>query len=99
MNMFHVFGLKSPGGWQAACIDAFSNELRPSQPRIDDAYWTNRPSSASNFDQSGLGALDEVTDLTCAEAAGAKHMATLDGVLSRNAQRLKIKPVVLRSTS
>ena len=36
--------------------------------------------------------------LACAEAAGAKHMATLDDVLRRNAQRLKIKPVVLRST-
>jgi len=36
--------------------------------------------------------------LACAEAAGAKYMATLDDVLSRNAQRLKIKPVVLRST-
>ncbi len=36
--------------------------------------------------------------LACAEAAGAKHMATLDDVLSRNAQRLKIKPVVLRRT-
>jgi predicted nucleic acid-binding protein len=35
--------------------------------------------------------------LACAEAAGAKHMATLDGVLARNAQRLKIKPVALRS--
>ncbi len=35
--------------------------------------------------------------LACAEAAGAKHIATLDDVLSRNAQRLKIKPVVLRS--
>jgi predicted nucleic acid-binding protein len=34
--------------------------------------------------------------LACAEAAGAKRMATLDEVLSRNAQRLKIKPVVLR---
>jgi uncharacterized protein len=34
--------------------------------------------------------------LACAEAAGAKHMATLDDVLSRNAQRLKIKPVALR---
>lgn len=34
--------------------------------------------------------------LACAEAAGATHMATLDDVLSRNAQRLKIKPVVLR---
>ena len=36
--------------------------------------------------------------LACAEAAGAKHMATLDDVLRRNAQRLKIKPVVLRGT-
>jgi uncharacterized protein len=34
--------------------------------------------------------------LACAETAGAKHMATLDDVLSRNARRLKIKPVVLR---
>jgi predicted nucleic acid-binding protein len=34
--------------------------------------------------------------LACAETAGAKHMATLDDVLSRNAQRLKIRPVVLR---
>jgi predicted nucleic acid-binding protein len=34
--------------------------------------------------------------LACAEAAGARHMATLDDVLSRNAQRMKIKPVVLR---
>jgi predicted nucleic acid-binding protein len=36
--------------------------------------------------------------LACAEAAGANQMATLDDVLSRNALRLKIKPVVLRST-
>ena len=36
--------------------------------------------------------------LACAEAAGADRMATLDDVLSRNAQRLKIKPVTLRST-
>ena len=39
---------------------------------------------------------DDALHLACAEAAGAKHMATLDEVLSRNAQRLKIKPVVLR---
>ncbi len=32
--------------------------------------------------------------LTCAEQAGASRMATLDIVLGRNAQRLKIKPVV-----
>ena len=35
--------------------------------------------------------------LACAEAAGAKRMATLDDVQARNAQRLKIKPVALRS--
>ncbi len=36
--------------------------------------------------------------LACAEAAGAKYMATLDDVLARNARRLKIKLVALRST-
>jgi predicted nucleic acid-binding protein len=36
--------------------------------------------------------------LACAEAAGTKYMATLDDVLGRNARRLKIKPVALRST-
>lgn len=44
---------------------------------------------------SGLRTGDAL-HLACAETAGAKHMATLDDVLSRNAQRLKIKPVVLR---
>lgn len=37
--------------------------------------------------------------LACAEAAGAKRIATLDEVLSRNAQRLKIKPVTLRGAT
>lgn len=37
--------------------------------------------------------------LACAEAAGAKHFATLDEVLARNALRLKIKPVVPRSAT
>ena len=32
--------------------------------------------------------------LACAERVGAKRIATLDGVLGRNALRLKIKPVV-----
>jgi len=36
--------------------------------------------------------------LACAEAAGAKHIATLDDVLRRNAQRPKIKPIMLRGT-
>lgn len=35
--------------------------------------------------------------LACAEAAGARHMATLDDALSRNALRLKIKPIAMRS--
>jgi hypothetical protein len=46
---------------------------------------------------SALRAVDAL-HLACAEAAGAKYMATLDDVLSRNAQRLKIIPVVLRNT-
>jgi len=44
---------------------------------------------------TGLRAGDAL-HLACAEASGAKRMATLDDVLSRNAQRLKIKPVVMR---
>ena len=35
--------------------------------------------------------------LACAETAGARHMATLDDVLSRNALRLGIKPIALRT--
>jgi uncharacterized protein len=46
---------------------------------------------------SGLRAGDAL-HLACAEAAGAKHMATLDDVLSRNALRLKINMVALRGT-
>ncbi len=46
---------------------------------------------------SGLRAGDAL-HLACAEAAGAKRMATLDEVLSRNAQRLKMKMVALRAT-
>jgi hypothetical protein len=48
-------------------------------------------------DASALRAGDAL-HLACAEAAGAKRMATLDDVLARNAQRLKIKPVALRIT-
>lgn len=47
---------------------------------------------------SGLRAGDAL-HLACAEAAGVKHMATLDEVLSRNAQRLKIKVTTLRLAS
>ncbi len=59
-----------------------------------------------NFDRAAELVLDaasalragDALHLACAEAAGAKHMATLDEVLSRNALRLKIKPVALRGS-
>lgn len=35
----------------------------------------------------------EALRLACAELAGAKGLATLDTVMARNAQRLKIKPL------
>jgi predicted nucleic acid-binding protein len=64
------------------------------------------PVELANFHRAAELVLDaasalragDALHLACAEAAGAKHMATLDGVLSRNAQRLKIKPVVLSCT-
>ena len=62
------------------------------------------PVEPANFHRAAELVLDpasalragDALHLACAETAGAKHMATLDEVLSRNAQRLKIKPVVLR---
>ena len=45
--------------------------------------------------ESALRAGDAL-HLACAEAAGAKRMATLDAVLGRNAQRVKMKLVALR---
>ncbi len=50
------------------------------------------------LDAANASRAGDALHLACAEAAGAKHMATLDDVLARNAQRLKIKPVALRST-
>ena len=47
---------------------------------------------------SGLRAGDAL-HLACAEAAGAKQIATLDEVLSRNARRLRIKLSRLRLAS
>ena len=57
---------------------------------------------AANFHRAAAFALDAPTalragdalHLACAEQAGARNMATLDAVLGRNAQRLKIKLVV-----
>ena len=63
------------------------------------------PVAPDNFHRAAELVLDaasalragDALHLACAEAAGAKRMATLDDVLSRNALRLKINPVVLRS--
>ena len=65
------------------------------------------PVEPANFHRAAELVLDaasalragDALHLACAEAAGVKHMATLDDVLSRNAQRLKIKPVVLSRTA
>ena len=62
------------------------------------------PVEAAHFHRAAQLALDaasalragDALHLACAEAAGAKHMATLDDVLARNAQRLRIKLVALR---
>ncbi|NDG38844.1 MAG: PIN domain nuclease [Betaproteobacteria bacterium] len=70
------------------------------------AAWCITEFASANFQRaaelvldaaSGLRAGDAL-HLACAEAAGTKRMASLDDVLSRNAQRLKIKTIVLRST-
>ena len=63
------------------------------------------PVEPTNFHRAAELVLDALSalragdalHLACAEAAGAKQIATLDDVLSRNALRLKIKSVVLRS--
>jgi len=50
------------------------------------------------LDASSALRAGDALHLACAEAVGAKQMATLDDALSRNALRLKIKPVALRHT-
>ena len=60
------------------------------------------PVDAECFQRAAMLTLDAATalragdalHLACAERADAKRIATLDGVLGRNALRLKIKPVV-----
>ena len=62
------------------------------------------PAAPANFHRAAQLVFDATSELragdalhqACAQTAGAKHMASLDDVLSRNAQRLKIKPVALR---
>ncbi len=65
------------------------------------------PVEPANFHRAAELVLDaasalragDALHLACAEAAGAKLMATLDDVLSRNARHLKIKLVALRPTA
>ena len=65
------------------------------------------PVAPANFRRAAELVLDaasalragDALHLACAEAAGAKHIATLDEVLSRNALRLKIKVLVLRGAA
>ena len=58
---------------------------------VDPAQF-HRAATLTLYAKSGLRAGDAL-HLACAEHAGAKSMATLDEVLGRNAQQLKIKPV------
>jgi predicted nucleic acid-binding protein len=52
--------------------------------------------AAIAFDaRNGLRAGDAL-HLACAEQVGARNMATLDDALTRNAQRLKIRPLIFR---
>ncbi|RZL36584.1 MAG: PIN domain-containing protein [Rubrivivax sp.] len=50
------------------------------------------------LDASSALRAGDALHLACAEAAGVHQMATLDDALGRNAEVLKIRPVVLRST-
>ena len=64
------------------------------------------PVEPANFHRAAELVLDaasalragDALHLACAEAAGAKRMATMDDTMSRSAQRLKIKLVALRGT-
>jgi predicted nucleic acid-binding protein len=61
------------------------------------------PVEAMDFHRAALLTLDaasgmragDALHLACAERAGAKGIATLDAVMARNAQRMKLKPVAL----
>jgi predicted nucleic acid-binding protein len=59
---------------------------------VDPAHF-HRAAGLTLDPSSSLRAGDSL-HLACAEHAGVKSMATLDDVLGRNAQKLKIKPVV-----
>ena len=67
-----------------------ANDLRLLTPGPSDFY------SAAMMTLDAASALcgGDALHLACAIQAGVKSLATLDDVLARNAQRLKIKPVV-----
>lgn len=60
------------------------------------------PPATANFYRAATFTVDapsalragEALHLACAKQAGARNIATLDKALGRNAQRVKIKPVV-----
>jgi uncharacterized protein len=51
------------------------------------------------LDAASALSVGDALHLACAEAAGAKYMASLDNALGRNAQRIKMKLVPLRGTA
>ncbi len=61
------------------------------------------PVALEHFHRAAMLTLDaasalragDALHLACAELAGAKGLVTLDAVMARNAQRLKIRPVAL----
>jgi uncharacterized protein len=64
------------------------------------------PVDAEDFHRAAMLTLDaasgiragDALHLACAERAGATSLVTLDGVMARNAQRIKLKPVQLDGT-
>ena len=61
------------------------------------------PVEAADFHRAAMLTLDaasgiragDALHLACAERAGAKGLVTLDGVMAKNAQRVKLRPVAL----
>jgi len=61
------------------------------------------PVEATDFHRAAMLTLDaasgiragDALHLACAERAGAKALVTLDGVMAKNARRVRLKPVAL----
>ena len=69
-----------------------ANDLRLLPLRSSDFY----SAAVMTLDAASALRAGDALHLECAIRAGVKSLATLDDVLGRNAQRLKIKPVVFR---